>query len=70
MSAWTPARRKRQADLIRQWRPWEKSTGPQTIDGKARAARNAYKGGTRPAIRVLGHLLSENGRELRRLFRS
>ena len=34
-NGWTPERRARQAELIRQWRPWEKSTGPKTEAGKA-----------------------------------
>ena len=43
-SAWTVERRARQAELIRQTRPWESSTGPRTVPGKAISARNAYKG--------------------------
>ena len=27
---WSLERQARQAKLIRQWRPWEKSTGPRT----------------------------------------
>jgi hypothetical protein len=30
--------------LIHTWRPWEKSTGPVTTEGKAIVARNADKG--------------------------
>lgn len=40
---WTPERRARQAELIRQWQPWEKSTGPKTEAGKAASRRNACK---------------------------
>ena len=29
-NGWSPERQARQAKLIRQWRPWEKSTGPRT----------------------------------------
>ena len=29
-NSWSPERQARQAKLIRQWRPWEKSTGPRT----------------------------------------
>jgi hypothetical protein len=43
-NGWTPARRARQARLIKTWRPWEKSTGPRTAAGQAIAARNADKG--------------------------
>jgi hypothetical protein len=42
--AWTPERRARQAELIRQTKPWLKSTGPKTKDGKGVSARNAYAG--------------------------
>lgn len=54
---WTPERRARQAELIRQWKPWEKSTGPRTPDGKAKAARNAWKGGHWRELRELRRVL-------------
>jgi hypothetical protein len=57
MNGWTPERRKRQSELIRRWRPWEKSTGPRTTRGKKRVARNAYKGGTRLVLRSLARML-------------
>ena len=44
-NGWTPERRARQAELIRTWRPWERSTGPRTPEGKVRTARNGFKGG-------------------------
>jgi hypothetical protein len=40
-SAWTPERRARQSEIIRQTKPWEHSTGPRTEAGKARSSRNA-----------------------------
>ena len=43
MNGWTPERRARQAELIRTWKPWLKSTGPVTAKGKRRAAKNAAK---------------------------
>lgn len=42
-NGWTPERRARQAELIRTWRPWEKSTGPKTDEGKAIVSRNHLK---------------------------
>lgn len=42
---WPPARRKAQAERIRQQKPWTKSTGSKTDDGKKRAALNAIKKG-------------------------
>jgi hypothetical protein len=53
----SPEQRARQAALIRRWRPWERSTGPKTPRGKARVARNAYKGGLRGQLRSLGRVL-------------
>ena len=56
-NGWTSKRRARQAELIRHWRPWERSTGPRTGAGKAIVARNAWKGGQRPMLRELARLL-------------
>jgi hypothetical protein len=41
--AWTPGRRARQADIIRRVRPWEKSTGPRTDEGKRISSQNARR---------------------------
>lgn len=62
MNGWTPERRRRQARMIHRWRPWERSTGPRTPEGKARAARRGYKGGTRTLLRALSKLLKEQMR--------
>lgn len=43
-SSWTPERRAKQAEAIRRWQPWNKSTGPRTKEGKARSSRNADRG--------------------------
>ena len=45
-NGWTPERRKRQLELIRQFRPWEWATGPRTREGKARSAKNGARGAT------------------------
>ncbi len=42
-NGWTPERRARQAEAIRRWKPWEKSTGPKTDEGKAASASNFLK---------------------------
>lgn len=42
-NGWTAERKLRQAELIRRWAPWERSTGPKSEEGKARSARNADK---------------------------
>jgi hypothetical protein len=38
--------------LIQQWRPWQHSAGPVTLEGKAISARNSYKHGMRSAFMV------------------
>jgi hypothetical protein len=50
-------RRYRQAQAIQRWRPWERSTGPRTPEGKARTARNAFRGDTRALLRELASAL-------------
>lgn len=56
-NGWTPDRRARQAELIRNWKPWERSTGPKTDAGKAVVARNAWKGGVREELRAVRAVL-------------
>ena len=43
----------RQAELIRTWRPWERSTGPTSGSGKTLVSRNPWKGGIRALLRKL-----------------
>jgi hypothetical protein len=64
-NGWTPKRRARQAELIRQWRPWAKSTRPKTEAGKAAVSRNADKGGTWRLLRELSRALQEQKRRLK-----
>jgi len=52
-SSWTPERRAKQAEAIRRWQPWSKSTGPRTNQGKARSSRNADKGIAEFEARIL-----------------
>ncbi|MBU2857366.1 hypothetical protein HF289_10975 [Acidithiobacillus ferrooxidans] len=52
-NGWTPERRARQAEMIRQWRPWQQSTGPVTEAGKAKSAANAKSLGVRAARREM-----------------
>jgi hypothetical protein len=65
MSRWTDQRRARQAELIRTWRPWEKSTGPRTDVGKDRTRMNGYKGGRRAMLRECSKSLIQALREQR-----
>ncbi|RQS22454.1 hypothetical protein DIE00_34090 [Burkholderia sp. Bp8989] len=46
---WTPEQRAAQAEKIRRWKPWERSTGPVSDDGKAASSQNALKHGMRGA---------------------
>jgi hypothetical protein len=52
MPRWTSETRLKQAERIRALCPWTHSTGPRTEEGKARSARNAWKGGVRAAVRT------------------
>lgn len=44
-NGWTPERRKRQSEMIKQWKPWKKSTGPRSESGKEAVKMNALKHG-------------------------
>jgi hypothetical protein len=59
MNGWTLERRERQGAAIRQWKPWKRSTGPRTAQGKARVSRNAYSGAIRPLLRELARALRQ-----------
>jgi hypothetical protein len=58
-TGWTSERRARQAEQIRNWRPWEQATGPKTKAGKAVVSQSAYKGGTWRLLRDLARALRE-----------
>ena len=64
-NGWTDERKARQANAITRWKPWQQSTGPRTAEGKARVARNAYRGGARPTLRALAKELNALMREQR-----
>ena len=72
-NGWTPERRARQAEQIRKWKPWEKSTGPKTPDGKAKSARNGDPCGVlaeaRAEVRDLRQWANELLREQRELMK-
>jgi hypothetical protein len=63
------ARSARQAALIRNWKPWELSTGPRTEAGKARSAANAFKGGYLAEVRALTVAVNALMREQRELLK-
>ena len=45
MPRWTLEARQRQSELIRNWKPWENSTGAVSDEGKAIVSKNAIKHG-------------------------
>ena len=55
----TPEHRKLRAELIQRWKPWEKSTGPKSDDGKATVSQNAFKGAWREQLRELSRALKD-----------
>ena len=69
-TTWTPERRARQAELIRTWKPWAKSTGPRSPEGKEQVKRNAWTGGHRAQLRELSKLVNAEVRASRELVNS
>ena len=67
-NGWTPERRARQAELIKQWQPWKNSTGPISTEGKAKASGNAWKGGIRPQLREVSKALRKQEQLLAEVF--
>ena len=66
-NGWTEQRRQTQSELIRTWKPWQKSTGPRTPEGKAKVAQNSFKGGIRPLQRKIAETLRKHRRSLAEL---
>jgi len=69
-TGWTAERRKRQAELIRTWEPWAKSTGPKSPAGRQRVGRNAFKGGHWLQLRELSKMVNSEIRQARELIES
>ena len=61
MRIWTAEQRQRQRELIQRWKPWTKSTGAKTLEGKRRSSKNSFKTGrsleTREMLKQLNKLL-------------
>ena len=66
-TAWTPERKQRQREAIQQWKPWEKSTGPRTPEGKAIVSRNAYRGAVWLRLRFLNVRITALIKEMKRM---
>ena len=66
---WTEKHRKAQSRRIHEWKPWEKSTGAKTPEGKKRVSQNGLKHGGRSAeaiaVRRLLHQMEKLEREAR-----
>ena len=60
-SGWTAERRRAQAARLRRSRPWLRSTGPRSAQGKAVSSRNALVHGNRSAAmaRVISGLQAQ-----------
>ncbi len=69
---WTPERRAQAAEAIHRWKPWERSTGPKTAEGKQKVSRNAYRGSPslqrKEAFKMLQRLLREQRARLREVL--
>ena len=63
-NGWTAERRAKQAQPIRQWKPWEHSTGATTAQGKAISSQNAYKGNVRGQIKAIREILKAQSKQL------
>ena len=53
MRHWTPEERLKQSKAIRSWKPWERSTGAKSPQGKAISSKNATKNGDSAYVREL-----------------
>ena len=66
---WTADRRQRQRELIQRWKPWEKSTGARTAEGKAKVSKNAVKTGDSLELRELFKYLNGLLKDQKNLIR-
>lgn len=68
--AWTEEQRKAQAEILRERRPWEKSTGPKSAECKAKVAQNSVKHGLRGGFfRATANFLAEQNRILKEIIK-
>lgn len=69
-SGWSPERRQRQSQAIKEWKPWRQSTGPKSAAGKAQVSQNAYKGGHRLKLQELKRAINEQISQARNYLNS
>lgn len=62
----TPEHRALRAELIKRWKPWEKSTGPKTPEGKKKAAMRGFKEGERALLSQIARGLKQQYAEIER----
>lgn len=65
----TPEHRALRAALIRRWKPWERSTGPKTPEGKKKAAMRGFKGAERAQLRRIAKALKQQSVEMTDVIR-
>ena len=50
------------------WKPWERSTGPRSAEGKAKVARNPWKGGKYQMLREVVRIVRQQLKQARDLI--
>ena len=65
---WTEEQRKQKSLKIKQWQQWQNCTKAKTIEGKAKASRNAYRGGVRQQLKALNQLLQSQKNSLSKII--
>lgn len=66
---WTHTERQRQSERIKEWKPWERSTGPKSKAGKQKVAQNAFKGGFWLQLREIRKQLNQLDRETKSILK-
>ncbi|HBW86401.1 MAG TPA: hypothetical protein DEF82_06570 [Crocinitomicaceae bacterium] len=69
MRVWTEEERQRQRELIQRWKPWTKSTGAKTPEGKRRSSQNSFKTGKSLEIREMIKRLNKLLKKQKELLR-
>ena len=61
----TPEQKQRQRERIHEWKPWLMSSGPKTLEGKAKSSRNRYTGALWLQLRELSKQTTRIIRDLK-----